>query len=142
MRAIILALPLALFASPALAQTPAGSQTVQLPPELTDLKWADRLTDAVTAMSKVFLDMPIGEVEAAVEGRQPTGADKRRTVRSATQLSERDVRQQMDAARPAMQAGMKALSAALPAMMEGLSKAQAELDRAAANMPQPGYPRR
>jgi hypothetical protein len=41
-----------------------------------------------------------------------------------------------------MQAGMKALAAALPAMMEGLSKAQDELDRAAANVPRPDYPKR
>ena len=30
----------------------------------------------------------------------------------------------------------------LPTMMEGLSKAQAELDRASANMPRPDYPKR
>ena len=36
---------------------------------------------------------------------------------------------------------MRALSAALPAMMEGLSKAQAELERATANMPRPDYPK-
>ena len=141
MRATLLALPLLLIASPVMAETPAPN-TVQLPPELTDPQWADRLTDAVTAMSKAFLDMPIGEVEAAVQGREATAADKRRTVRSETKMSEREIRQQVEAARPAMQAAMRALSAALPAMMEGLSKAQAELDRAAANVPRPDYPKR
>ena len=141
MRASLLALPLLLLASPAFAEKPAP-ETVQLPPELTDPKWADRLTDAMAAMSKAFLDMPIGEVEAAVEGRQATIADKQRTVRSETHLSEGQIRQQVEAARPAMQAGMKALAAALPAMMEGLSKAREELDRAAANVPRPDYPKR
>ena len=139
MRAIFFALPLLILASPAMAEKP---EAVQLPPELTDMKWADRLSDAMAAMSKVFLDMPIGEVEAAVEGRQATIADKQRTVRSETRLSEGQIRQQVEAARPAMQAGMKALAAALPAMMEGLSKAQDELDRAAANVPRPDYPKR
>ena len=142
MRATLLTLPLALLASPAIAEAPARPDAIQLPPELTDPRWADRLTDAMAAMSKVFLDMPIGEVEAAVEGRQATIADKQRTVRSETRLSEGQIRQQVEAARPAMRAGMKALAAALPAMMDGLSKAQVELDRAAANVPRPDYPKR
>ena len=41
-------------------------------------------------MSKAFLNLPVGEVEAAVEGRPVTSADKRRTVRSETKMSERD----------------------------------------------------
>ena len=141
MRATLFALPLILLASPAMAEKPAP-EAVQLPPEIMDMKWADRLSDAMAAMSKVFLDMPVGEVEAAIEGRQATIADKQRTVRSETRLSEGQIRQQVEAARPAMQAGMKALAAALPAMMEGLSKAQDELDRAAANVPRPDYPKR
>ena len=140
MRAIFLALPIAFLASPAAAEKPAP--TVQLPPELTDLKWADRLSDAMAAMSKAFLDMPIGEVEAAVEGRPATLADKRRTVRSETGMSEREIREQVQAAKPAMQAGMTALAAALPPLLEGVSKAQAEVDRATANVPRPDYPKR
>jgi hypothetical protein len=37
---------------------------------------------------------------------------------------------------------MKALSDALPAMMQGLAQAQKALERAAANMPDPNYPKR
>ena len=96
----------------------------------------------MAAMSKAFLDRPIGEVEAAVEGRPATLADKRRTVRSETGMSEREIREQVQAAKPAMQAGMKALAAALPPLLEGVSKAQAELDRAVANVPRPDYPKR
>src|SRR5687768_17581437 len=104
MRAIFFVLQLALFATPAMAEAPAPAKAVQLPPELTDMKWADRLSDAMAAMSKVFLDMPVGEVEAAIEGRQATIADKQRTVRTETRLSEGQIRQQVEAARPAMQA--------------------------------------
>ena len=145
MRVALIALPLAVLASPALAQqapAPASPDAIQLPPELTDPKWADRLTDAMIAMSKVFLELPVGEVEAAIEGRQPTAADKRRTVRSETKMSERKLRQQIEASRPAMQAGMKAFASALPAMMKGMSEAQREMERAMANVPRPDYPRR
>lgn len=144
MRLALIALPLAVMASPALAQTapPATAESIQLPPELTDPKWADRLTDAMAAMSKVFLELPVGEVEAAIEGRQPTAADKRRTVRTETRMSEREIRQQIEETRPAMKAGMNALAAALPAMMKGMSDAQREFERAMANVPRPDYPRR
>lgn len=145
MRFALIALPLTVIAAPALAQQtppPAPPESIQLPPELTDPKWADRLTDAMVAMSKVFLELPVGEVEAAIEGRPPTAADKRRTVRSETRMSERDVRQQIEEARPAMQAGMKAMAAALPAIMKGMSEAQREMERAMSNVPRPDYPKR
>ena len=141
MRAALFAVSLIALASPATAQTDAPPPA-QLPPEITDMRWADRLSDTMVAMSKAFLNLPVGEVEAAVEGRQPTAADKRRTLRNETGMSERDVREQIDAARPAMQAGMKAFAAALPAMMKGLSDAQREMERATANLPRPDYPKR
>ena len=145
MRLALIALPLAIMTSPALAQAappPAAPEMVQLPPELTDMRWADRMTDALVAMSKVFLELPVGEVEAAIEGREPTSADKRRTVRTETRMSERELRQKIDESRPAMRSGMKAIAAALPAMMKGLSDAQRELERATANVPRPDYPKR
>ena len=143
MRAAFLAVSLVVLASPAMAQTAAPPpEAVQLLPELTDMRWADRLSDTMVAMSKAFLNLPVGEVEAAVEGRQPTASDKRRTLRNETGRSERDVRDQIDAARPAMQAGMKAFAAAIPAMMKGLSEAQREMERATANLPRPDYPKR
>ena len=143
MRLALIALPLFVVTSPALAQkAPPPAETIQLPAELTDPKWADRLTDAMAAVSKAFLDLPVGEVEAAIEGRQPTAADKRRTVRSETKLSEREIRHQIEETRPAMQAGMKALAAALPAMMKGMSEAQRELEQAMSTVPRPDYPKR
>ena len=143
MRLALIALPLAVMASPAIAQAaPPPPETIKLPPELSDPKWADRLTDAMAAMSKVFLELPVGEVEAAIEGRQPTAGDKRRTVGSETKMSEREIRQQIEETRAAMKAGMKALAAALPAMMKGMSDAQREFERAMANVPRPDYPRR
>ena len=51
-------------------------------------------------------------------------------------------RQQIAQARPMIQQSMKALSTALPAMMQGLQQASKAIERAAANMPDPTYPRR
>ena len=141
MRAAFFVLPLSLLASPALAQAPA-QPAVQLPSEVMDMHWADKLTDVTVALSKVFLELPVGEIEAAVEGREPTRADKRRTIRSETRMSERDVRQSIEATKPAMQAGMRAMNAALPSIMKGLEDARREMERVSANVPRPDYPRR
>ena len=140
MRLFTLSVPLALIAAPAAAQ-PAEPQ-VQLPAELSDPAWADKLTNVLQVLSKSMLDMPVGEVQAAIEGREATSADKRKTVHSETGMSERQMSQQIEAARPQMRAAMKAMTSALPAMMKGLQEAGRELEKATANIPQPGYPRR
>jgi hypothetical protein len=143
MRLHLLALPLLAAAAPVMAQSaPPAADEMRLPPEMSDPRLADRLTDVMQVLSKAMLDLPVGDVQAAVEGREPTAADKRRTVRSETGMSERQLRQQIDQARPQMQAAMKAMSTALPAMMKGLTEAGRALEEATANMPQPGYPRR
>ena len=41
-----------------------------------------------------------------------------------------------------MKGAQKALIAAIPAMMKGLAEAHKEFEKAASNMPQPGYPKR
>ena len=140
MRLYSLIAPLALIAAPAAAQQ--GQPDIQIPPELTDPAMADRLTDALQVLSKSFLNLPVGEVEAALEGRAPTSADRRKTVRSETRLSERELNQQIETARPQRRAALTAMSKALPAMMKGLHDAGRELEKATANMPQPGYPTR
>jgi hypothetical protein len=152
MRVFLTVLPLALAASPALAQTataaaPAPAASAQrgemaIPPEMSDPRTTDRLVDAMKVLSKAFLELPIGEVEAALNGRPATAADRGRTVRSETQMSERQLQQQIEQARPMMQASMRALMSALPAIMKGMSAAAGEMEKATANLPQPGYPKR
>lgn len=140
MRIAWFALSLGMIAAPAAAQ--AAPAQPPIPRELTDPALIGRLTDAMQALSKAFLDMPVGEVEAALQGRRPNAADRRRTVRSEAGVSERELKQQITEARPQLEAGMKAMAAALPAMMKGLGEAQRELEKAAANVPRPDYPRR
>jgi hypothetical protein len=137
-----------LCATPALAQSPApsSSPSIQVPRALVDPATADKVANAVQSVSKAFLDLPVGEVQAAVEGRRPTPADKKLTMRDLGRREDpnfdRKFRQQIAQARTAIEQGMKAVSQALPAVMKALDDAGRAIDRAAANMPDPTYPKR
>ena len=144
MRLHLLALPLAAAAAaPVAAQEPAPTaDEMRLPPEMSDPRLADRLVDTLQVLSKAFLSLPAGEVEAALEGRPTTAADRTRTIASETGLTEGELKRKLDESRPAMKGAQKALIAAIPAMMKGFAEARKEFEKAAANMPQPGYPKR
>lgn len=144
MRLHFLALPLAAAAAaPVAAQEPAPTaDEMRLPPEMSDPRLADRLVDTLQVLSKAFLSLPAGEVEAALEGRPATSADRTRTIASETGLTENELKRKLDESRPAMKGAQKALIAAIPAMMKGFAEAQKEFEKATANMPQPGYPKR
>jgi hypothetical protein len=145
MRLALVIAPLAIAASPALAQAPAAPAqppAAAIPPQLTDPRTTDKLVDAMQALSRAFLSLPVGDVQAALEGRKATSADHRRTVRSETKMTDAELRARIAAARPVLQQGMQSLAQALPSMMQGLEQAQKSLERAAANMPDPTYPKR
>ena len=150
MRALALLLPLAVAATPALAaQPPANSPDIQIPRELTDPAMGQQLGKMMGVLTRAMMDMPIGEVQAAVEGREPTAADKRRTVRDVAGGDpnlDRKVEAQVAQAMPRMQAGMKAMASSLPAMMKTLEQVaeqmEGTIDRATANLPDPTYPKR
>lgn len=143
MRLLLIALPVAICATPAMAQRTAAPE---LPRELTDPRTADKLGKMAGALSRALLDLNVGEIEAAVEGRPVNDADRRRTVRDMAARGdpniEATIERQAATSGAALQAGMKAMAAALPAIMQSVDRAAAEIDRATANLPQPGYPRR
>ena len=141
MRIQLIALTLALCAAPAFAQSPAD-EDMRVPQELKDPRLSGKLVDAMQALSKAFLDLPVGEVEAAIEGRPVTQADRRRTVASESGMSERELNRKIEASRPAMQGAQKALADAVPVVMRHMSEMGKELDKAAANVPRPDYPKR
>ncbi len=148
MRAFKFILLLALVASPALAQNRAAppAETIVVPPELTDPAMADRLGGMMQALSKAFLNLPVGEIAAAAEGRPVTNADRGRTIRDLGRKQdpnfERNLDRDLAASRVTMQATMKAFATALPAMMKGLTEAGRALEQATANLPSPVYPKR
>lgn len=140
MRLVLAALPLMFLAAPALA-APAAPQ---LPPELSDPAMADKLGRMAGVLTKSLMDMPVGEIEAAIEGRSPTPADKAKRVRDEIGGPATEQQVQADVAQSGrqMQAMTRALVSSLPAIMGALSQAQRELERATANLPDPTYPRR
>jgi hypothetical protein len=150
MRTGLLVLPLALMASPLLAQArpapAAPTEAITIPPQLSDPATAEKLGRMMQAMSKAFLDLPVGEIEAAAEGRRATRADRRRTVRELGRKDdpnfERNFQRDLAESGVMTQAGIKAFVAALPAMMKGLTEAGRELEKATSNLPSPTYPKR
>jgi len=142
MRYPIFALPLMLIAAPA-AASPAAV-TPQIPPELTDPAMADKLGRVAEALTHSLMDLPVGEIEAAIEGRPVTPADKAKKVRDSVGDPHLEQHVAAEAAQSgrAMQAMTKALVASLPSIMAAMSQAQHELERATANLPDPTYPKR
>ena len=139
MRSTLLMLPLLLCAAPAFAQAAPADR--QVPRELTDPATVDKFTNAMQSLSEAFLNLPVGELQAAMEGRPATAADKRKTVRSESRMSERELRQHIEQAKPMMQQGMKQLAAALPVMMKSMEEVERAVERAATNLPDPTYPK-
>jgi hypothetical protein len=130
-----------------LATTPAAAQTAPaIPPELSDPAMADKLGNVMQSLSNAFLNLPVGEVQAALEGRPATPAEKRTTVRDIGRRDDPDFdrhfQQQIAGSRETMRAGMTAMKTALPAIMKGMSEARAEMEKALANMPSATYPAR
>ena len=151
MRTSLMLVPLLLCSAPAVAQTAPPPRSApdagqQMQRVLNDPAMADRLGNMMQALSKAFLDLPVGEIQAAAEGRKPTAAERRMTVRDMGRRDDpnfdRNFERQIANSKPMIQQSMRATSRALPAMMQGLEQAGKALERAAANMPDPTYPKR
>jgi hypothetical protein len=146
MRYSLLLIPLATLAAPAFAAPPPQTQQIQIPPELTDPATAEKLANMMQSLSRAFLDLPIGEVQAAAEGRQPTAEERRLTVRDMGRRDdpdfERNLDRQIAQSKPMIEHSLNALARALPAMTRSLSNMARQMERATANMPRPDYPRR
>ena len=144
MRLTLALLPVALLASPVAAQAPA--EPIQIPPELTDPATMARVGDLVGALSKAFMNMPIGDIQAAAEGRPATPADHNRTLRDVAGRGdpnfEANLQRQIAQSQVTMQASIRAMAAAMPAITRAVNEAAQEIERATANLPSPTYPRR
>jgi hypothetical protein len=138
----LIMLPLLLCATPALAQPVEP----QLPQELTDPAVAQRLQRSMQVLSKALLDLRVGEMQAAIEGRKASAAEKKLTVRDLGRRDDPNFDRRLDeriaAAGPVIDRSMKAVSEAMPSILESVSKARESIERAAANMPDPTYPKR
>lgn len=146
MRNAVMFVGLLLAASPAAAQTVPPVDAFQLPPELTDPATVQRLAGAMQAASQALLNVRVGEMRAALDGREASPRERNETVGDLVRRKDpnfdRDVQRQIAVAGPKIQRSLDALNRALPEMMRGLADAQHALDRAVANLPDPSYPRR
>lgn len=144
MRKTLIILPLLLAASPALAQEP--SPGIQLPRELTDPEAQMRLAAKLQSISSALLGIRVGELAAAVEGREATPAERNVTlgdmVRRKDPNFDRDVAREVATVGPKIQRSMQTVSRALPQVMRDVADAQRSIDRAVANLPDPTYPQR
>ena len=142
MRKNLILLPLLMCSTSALAQSPAP----QLPRELTDPATAQRLQRSMQAMSKALLDLRVGEMQATIDGRAPTKAEKKLTIRDLGRRNdpnfERKLNEGIANAGPMIDRSVKAMNEALPSIMQSVERARDAIERATANMPDPTYPKR
>jgi hypothetical protein len=142
MRIRLALVPLSLCAAPALAQ-PAQNP---IPRELTDPATVHRLTETMQSLSQALLDMRVGNIQAALEGRAPTPAERNLTVGDLARRNDpqfdQHLQQNIDAARPKIEQSVRAFSEAVPQVTQDLQRARKSLERAMSNLPDPSYPRR
>ena len=145
MRTLLIALPLILAAAPAAAQQyPQPGPGPDVERMLNDPAMADTLGRVAGVLTRSLMNLPVGEMEAAIEGRPVTPADRTRTVRDSVGDPDLDRRVAAEAAQSGrtMQAAGKAMMSSLPAIMGAIGQAQDAIERAVGNMPNPNYPRR
>ena len=142
MRKSLLIVAALLVAAPAAAQPVAP----QLPPILTDPASAQRLTGVLDAITDAVLNIRVGDVRAAVEGREATPQERAMTVRDMARRDDPDfdrhLHGKLATVGPAIQQSAGAVNRALPQVMRSLDDAQRSIERAVANLPDPTYPRR
>jgi hypothetical protein len=137
----MLFVPLLMFATPAAAAPDASG----LEQALRDPATAERLDRTLGALTDALLDLKVGGVKAALEGRKASPSEEALTVRDLERSEGRDpeaIRRHVREAGPALAKGMNALAEALPAMTRALGDIEKAVERAAANMPDPNYPKR
>jgi hypothetical protein len=139
-----LVLPLLLCASPAFAQE--APAVVQLPPELTDPAAAMQMARTVQALSTALLNIRVGDMRAALEGRDATPVERNMTVGDIVRRNDPDfdrhMQEQVATVGPKIQRSMRAINHALPELMRDVDDVQRSVERAVSNLPDPSYPRR
>jgi hypothetical protein len=140
MRKVLMFVPLLL------STTPAMAQEARLPPELTDPQSAMKFGFRLQALSDALLNVRVGDIGAALEGRPATARERNLTVRDVVHRNDPNFEQHMQqtvaTVGPKVVRSMQAVNRAIPEVMRDVDDAQRSFDRAIANLPDPTYPRR
>ena len=137
----VLFVPLLVLAAPAAAAPDTGG----LEQALRDPATAERIDRSLSALTDALLDLKVGGVKAALEGRKAEPSEQALTIRDLERQEGRDpeaIRRHVREAGPALAKGMNALAEAIPAMTRAMGDIEKAIERAAANMPDPNYPKR
>lgn len=141
--------PLMVAAAPAQAAPPAPKveqAITQVQQALDDPRTEQVMSGTIESLTDALPNLPVGELQAAADGRTATAAEQRLTVRDVARRDdpnfEANLRRQMAESGPAIRRGMKSLSTALPALVKSFKDAGAAIERATANLPDPTYPKR
>jgi len=142
----LLILPLLFCASPAFAQDVPPPSAIQLPPELTDPAAQMKLAIKLQQISTALLNIRVGDMQAALEGREASPRERNETVgdivRKKDPNFDRDVQREVATVGPKIQRSMQALNRALPEVIRSVDDAKRSLKRAVSNLPDPNYPER
>jgi hypothetical protein len=134
-------LPVLALAAPAAA----APDTAAIEQALRDPATAERVDRSLGALTDALLDLKVGGMKAALEGRKADSSEQGMTLRDLERSEGRDpeaIRRQIREAGPALANGLNRLADAIPAMARALGDIEKAVDRAAANMPDPNYPKR
>ena len=144
MRKILIFVPLLMCATPAMAQD--APPAFQLPRELTDPQSAMKLAAKLQGISNALMNVRVGELGAALEGRQATARERNVTVRDLVHRQdpnfEQHMQQKVATVGPKVLQTMQTLNRTLPQVMHDVDDVQRSVERAVANLPDPTYPQR
>lgn len=142
MRKILILFPLLMTATPALAQEAPPS--IQLPRELTDPQSAMKLAAKLQAISNALMNVRVGELSAALEGRQATRRERNLTVGDLVHRQdpnfEQHMQQKVATVGPKVLQTMQTVNRTLPQVMHDVNDVQRSIERAVSNLPDPTYP--
>ena len=148
-------------ASPALAAEPDPAPTVEqkvaaepkdgaagsvdeLQKRLADPKTGAMISAITVAMTDAMMDMKVGPMVAAAEGRKPTRAEKKRTMRDMVEANDPKAEQKIKAAAAqsgqTLQAAGAAMAVMLPKLIEVFGTMGEQMEEVVANLPRPVDP--
>lgn len=144
MRKTMIFLPLLLGATPAVAQD--SPQAMKISRELTDPESAMKLAAKLQTLSNAVLNIRVGDLGAALEGRDARPSERNATIgdliRRKDPEFDRHIQEQVASVGPKVMQGMQTLQQALPRILHDVDDVQRSLKRATSNLPDPTYPAR